>query len=145
MDLTAFELCKLASVVKHAQMPLHLNRKHHKYDPAYLDYGRSLHTQIRHHPKREGVQRAIGTGTLGAVLGALIAKTMSDDPKALITGALAGGVTGAVPGYQSGKHEAESENTRINFLRRRGITHPGELELLEKHVPAIAKVKEVDV
>jgi hypothetical protein len=131
MELTAYEFSKLASVVKAAQAqeaPPKKHRQHKTYDPAYLDYSKALTTQLRHKPEREGAKRALGTGALGVVLGALLARSLSDDPRALLAGAVGGGAVGAIPGYRSGKSEAESENTRINFLRRQGITRPGELE-----------------
>jgi hypothetical protein len=132
MELTAYEFTKLASVIKTAQTqeaPPKKKTRHRKtYDPAYLDYSKALTTQLRHRPEQAGAQRALGTGALGVVLGALLAKSLSDDPRALLAGAVGGGAIGAIPGYRSGKSEAESENTRINFLRRQGITRPGELE-----------------
>ena len=129
MELSVYELSKLASVVKVAQeLPARKSRHRKHYDPAYLDYSKALTTQLRHKPAQEGAKRALGTGALGVVLGALLAKSLSDDPRALMAGAIGGGALGAVPGYRSGKSEAESENTRINFLRRQGINRPGELE-----------------
>ena len=133
MDLNIYEFSKLASVIKRAQLLPSTPRRRHRrqYDPAYLDYSKALTTQLRHKPEHAGVHRALGTGALGVVLGALLAKSLSDDPKALIAGALAGGAIGGIPGYRSGKAEAASENTRINFLRRQGITRPGELEKMK--------------
>ncbi len=96
---------------------------------AYPRYDRSLVSQRRQHPVRSGMIRGAETGLTGAALGALIARVISDRPRDMAIGGLAGGLLGAVPGYMSGKQEAESENSRLLFLRRRlGINEPGELE-----------------
>lgn len=105
---------------------------------AYPDYTKSLVNQRRQDPHEAGKSRAIRTGLTGAVLGALLARLMSDKPGAVLTGAAAGGVAGAIPGYKSGKREAESDYSKILFLRRRmGINEPGEYEALLRH-PGLA-------
>jgi hypothetical protein len=111
---------------------------------AYPSYSRSLTTQFQEDPQAAGVRRGLGTGALGAILGALAGKLIKpSDPWAAGAGALAGGVIGGVPGYYSGKQEALSDYSRLLFLRRLGITRPGELEaLLQKEPEATKKVLE---
>ena len=106
---------------------------------AYPDYGKSLSHQRHRDPAAAGRQRAVGTGITGAAIGALIARTITDNRAAVAAGAGLGGAAGAALGYQSGKGEADSDYSRVLFLRRRmGINEPGELEALLKH-PAMAR------
>jgi hypothetical protein len=144
--ITAYELTRLAGVIKAAQqMPplppvVRKRRRSGSGDGAYLDYSKSLRSQTRRNPEAEGAKRALVTGALGTVLGALAGRMMTregDDRKKMLLGALAGGALGGIPGYMSGKQEAVSENTRLNFLRRLGITRPGELESMESYSPEI--------
>ena len=100
-------------------------------DP-YPDYGRSIVSQNVVDPQAAGGARALKTGLLGAVLGALATRMMSDDPGNVVLGGLGGGVLGAIPGYYSGKNQAESDKTRLLALRRLGIQTPGELEFAEQ-------------
>ena len=98
---------------------------------AYPDFTKSLVSQRRKSPGAAGIERAGKTGVTGAVLGALVARIVTDNPVAVAGGAVAGGVAGAVPGFISGKREAESDYGRLLFLRRRAdINDPGELETL---------------
>jgi hypothetical protein len=79
---------------------------------------------------------------LGAILGALAARLISNKPAAVGTGAALGGVAGAIPGFISGRNEALSDYSRLLFLRRRlNINDPGELEALLRH-PELASVRE---
>jgi hypothetical protein len=104
---------------------------HKQIDAAYPDYSKSIVTQYHKSPALAGATRAVGTGTLGAILGALIARLASNKPGAVGTGAAAGGALGAIPGFVSGRNEAESDNSKSRFLRRRmGINEPGELEFV---------------
>ena len=112
---------------------------------AYPDYARSLVTQTRRDPLAAGLIRGAGTGTLGAVLGALIARLATRDPKKVGGGALAGGLLGAVPGFLSGKREALSDYSRLLFLRRLGIRRPGELEALIKYPETTEDITEEGV
>ena len=135
MKLTSTELIGLTSLMKAAQMPPQFAaaKKKHKTDQlgaAYPDYSKSLLTQMETSPRAAGARRALSTGALAAILGGLIGKMVSDKPSAVGGGMLAGGALGAIPGYVSGKHEAESEKSRLLFLRRLGISRPGELEAL---------------
>lgn len=101
---------------------------------AYPNYNKSLVTQRHKSPVGTGLSRGLQTGTVGAVLGAVIARMLSNKPTTIAGGALAGGALGAVPGFVSGKNEAESDNSRLLFLRRRmGINEPGELDALLQH------------
>ena len=148
MNLNVNEFEKLAGIVKAAledtpNKPPSRHRKHKRYDPAYLDYSKALSTQQKRSPTAEGLKRGLGTGALGVVLGALAAKMVSDNPKVMAGGAALGGLAGAIPGFQSGRSEARSENTRINFLRRLGISRPGELEAIQQYDPNVtADVRE---
>lgn len=145
MKLTMNEIVELGRVVKAAQtfdydptagdMPTGPRKppkkKGHLYNmmrAAYPDYGKSLVSQRRKDPHVAGVERGIGTGVTGAVLGALIASVLSRKPGAIATGALAGGALGGIPGYISGRAEAKSDYTKLLALRRLGIQSPGEYE-----------------
>lgn len=101
---------------------------------AYPNYNKSLVTQRHKSPMQAGAGRAAETGLTGAVLGALIARMLSKKTKHVAGGAALGGLLGAIPGYASGVNEAESDNSRLLFLRRRmGINEPGELEAMLQH------------
>lgn len=105
---------------------------------AYPAYDRALVTQLRRDPRAAGLARAAGTGSLGAILGAVAARLISNRKEAIGAGAVIGGLVGAVPGYQSGRDEALSDYSRLLFLRRRmNVNDPGELEALLRH-PQIA-------
>ena len=106
---------------------------------AYPDYSKSLVHQRHADPVAAGITRGLGTGLTGAALGALVARIVSSRPEVVGGGALAGGALGAGLGYNSGKREADSEYSKLLFLRRRmGINEPGEHEALMKH-PALAR------
>ena len=108
-------------------------RKRRVLPSAYPDYAKSLVTQNRRNPTASGAIRGAGSGALGAVLGALIARMATKDPKLVAGGAAAGGITGAIPGFISGRNEAESDYSRLLFLRRLGVRRPGELEALVRY------------
>lgn len=122
------------SLFKEAQVA---HKPPHRSKPqmvAYPDYTKSLVTQRRQNPAKAGLTRAGQTGLTGAVLGALVARLMSAKPQNIAAGALAGGAVGAVPGFISGKRQAESDYSKLLFLRRRaGINDPGELDALLQH------------
>ena len=108
---------------------------------AYPDYGKSLVHQTKRDPHTAGLLRGIGTGLTGAAAGALIARMLTKNPLA-ITGmaGLAGGAAGML-GYDSGKREADSDYSRILFLRRKlGINDPGELETLLKNPELLERI-----
>ena len=144
MKVTSDELIGLASLVKAAQIPPQLAmHKKHKTDPlagSFPDYGRSLAVQFEEHPRLAGAKRALTTGMLSSILGGLIGRMISDKPAVVAGSALAGGALGAIPGYVSGKREAESDKSRLMFLRRLGITRPGELEILMQHPELVERV-----
>lgn len=104
----------------------------HKPTEAYPSYSRALITQYKPHPHRRGLVRGLETGVLGAILAALAARMVTDRPGLVAGSAGIGGLAAALPGYQSGKQEALSDYSRLLFLRRLGITRPGELEALLK-------------
>lgn len=101
---------------------------------AYPDYTKSLVMQRHKSPTLAGIERGAQTGVTGAVLGALIARVLSDKLPVVAGGAALGGALAAVPGFNSGKREAQSDYSRLLFLRRRmGINEPGELDALLRH------------
>lgn len=129
-----------------SNLPTHKAPPRHKPTMrAYPDYSKSLATQRHAHPIAAGLARASGTGTAGAVLGALIARLISDKPNNVIAGAVGGGVAGAVPGFISGAREAESNYSKMLFLRRKlGINEPGELDVMLQSptlVPGVTEKK----
>ena len=139
MQLTMDEAVFMARLVKAGQAaekeesePKPKRKKPKRTKPdftaAYPDYSRSLVTQRRRKPVVAGAQRALGTGSIGAVLGALIARLLGGDAKATLAGAASGGVLGGVPGYISGSEQAKSDYTKLLALRRMGIQTPAEYE-----------------
>jgi hypothetical protein len=141
MKITLDELYGLAGVVKFAQeKPLEKRRKEPEYSAAYPSYSRSLVSQLHEDPASAGRRRGLATGALGAILGALATRIATDRPELVAAGGLGGGLLGAIPGYQSGKQEAQSENSRRLFLRRLGISRPGELEALIRKYPEAEKL-----
>ena len=139
MQLKGHELVALAGILKAAQIAVAKGEKDDKpkkqksrpkFTEAYPSFSRSILGQVAHEPRKAGFRRAAGTGAVGAILGALAARILSDNPALVGAGALGGGVLGAVPGYISGTGEAESGRSKLLFLKRLGITRPGELEAL---------------
>lgn len=145
MKITVDEMLALAGVVKAAQAveekAKEKRRKDPEYSAAYPSYSKSLVSQLHEDPAAAGRRRALGTGALGAILGALATRLVTDNPWLVAGGGAAGGLLGGVPGYASGKQEAMSENSRRLFFRRLGISRPGELEaLIRKYPEAAGKV-----
>lgn len=140
MKISTTEFVALGQIMKAAQaaqkgvLPPWLDKSRQKApDPAYPDYGKSITGQMKQNPITSGLKRGLGTGALGAVLGALAARMLSDDPVKVLAGAGVGGAIGAVPGFSSGKREAESDYSRLLYLRRLGIHHPGQMEVAMKY------------
>lgn len=128
-----------SEMVKTAQFQAGQKRSKPK-NLAYPRYDRSLVSQRHKDPMTTGLIRGTETGITGAALGALIARVVSGRAKDVGIGAALGGVVGAIPGYISGNQEAESENSKLLFLRRRlGINEPGELETVLQN-PRLAAV-----
>jgi len=141
MKITPNELYGLASLIKVAQeKPPEKKRKEPEYSAAYPSYSKSLVSQLHENPTGAGLRRGLTAGTLGAILGALATRIATDRPELIAAGGLGGGLLGAIPGYQSGKQEAQSENSRRLFLRRLGISRPGELEALIRKYPEAEKM-----
>jgi len=109
---------------------------------AFPDYSRSLVTQTRTHPVAGGIGRGLSAGTLGAILGALGTRVATEDPKKIGVGAGLSGLLGALAGYYSGSREAESDYSRLLFLRRLGIDRPGELEALLRYPETTKEITE---
>jgi hypothetical protein len=147
MKVDCRELLALASVVKRAQVAPTLgsplsripHRKKVDMTSAYPSYGKSLLSQLEEDPTAAGGQRGLAMGALGTVLGALAARIMSDNPYVVGAGGLAGGGLGAYAGFRSGEQESASERSRLLFLKRLGVTRPGELEALINRYPEAAK------
>lgn len=128
-----------SEMVKTAQFQAGQKRSKPK-NLAYPRYDRSLVSQRHKDPMTTGIIRGTETGITGAALGALIARVVSGRAKDVGIGAALGGVAGSIPGFISGKQEAESENSKLLFLRRRlGINEPGELETVLQN-PRLATV-----
>lgn len=101
----------------------------HRHMAAYPDYTKSLANQRYRSPGKAGLERGIQTGITGAVLGALIARVMSDRLGTVAAGAGIGGLAGGIAGFNSGKQQAESDYSKLLFMRRRmGVNEPGELD-----------------
>lgn len=99
-------------------------------EPA-MRYDRALISQRKQDPTTAGVRRATYSGAMGAAMGAVLMRAITNSKQRVGVGAALGGAAGAGLGYVSGKNDAESENSRLLFLRRRlGINEPGELEML---------------
>lgn len=109
-----------------------------KLTDVYPDYGRSIVSQQKRNPTEAGIRRGLSTAALGAILSALIARTLTNDPRIVGAGALAGGLASSIPGYISGSEEAKSDYTKLLALRRLGIQTPSEYESALKF-PALAK------
>lgn len=99
----------------------------------FPDYGKSIVTQGKGDPQTAGLIRGAGTGVLGAILGALGARTLDATPGDTALAAILAGLLTGTAGYQSGKRERESDNTRLLALRRLGIETPGEQEFSEEY------------
>ena len=116
-------------------------RRHAPHMAAYPDYTKSLAHQRYKSPVMAGIERGAQTGVTGAVLGALIARIVTDRLPAVAAGAGIGGLAAAVPGFRAGKQQAESEHSRMLFLRRRlGVNEPGELDALLQHPDAMSSL-----
>lgn len=149
MKISATEFVALGQIMKAAAFepgatpPWLAKRKHNSPDAAYPDYAKSITGQMKQNPTVAGIQRGAGAGALGAVLGALATRMLSDDPRKVLAGAGLGGVVGAGAGFSSGKREAGSDYSRLLYLRRLGIHHPGQMEVAMKYpeLTALAKAK----
>ena len=109
----------------------HVPPHHHAKMVAYPDYNKSLIQQRHPHPVQEGAHRAVQTGLSGAALGGLVARMLTQDPKKIGLAAGAAGLASAVPGFVSGHNQAESDYSKLLYLRRRlGVKDPGELDAL---------------
>ena len=104
----------------------------------FPDYSKSLVTQNKSSPTMAGVLQGLGYGGIGTLLGALSGKLTEQDTNRTALLALLGGMLGAGGGFYSGKRQQESDNSRLNFLRRLGIDNPGELEALSEY-PGLAR------
>lgn len=139
MQLDMNEFVLLARIVKAAQAEdteskkkLRKDKKDKSTRPTlthvYPDYSKSIVSQQRKSPHAAGLRRSLGAGLTGSVLGALLARLLSNNPKAVIGGAVGGGLLGGIPGYISGSEEAKSDYTKLLALRRMGIQTPAEYE-----------------
>jgi len=107
---------------------------------SFPDYGRSLVTQHQADPQMAGLLRALGYGSVGAVLGAGAGKLGGLDTKRTMLASIIAGLLGGIPGYYSGKHDQASTNSKLLFLRRLGIDNPGELEAMETYPGMVNRI-----
>jgi len=148
MEVDVDQLLALASIVKYAaeeeeqKEPVKKKppRRRKRYTAAFPHYRRSLVEQYKQKPVVAGLKRGVGSGAIGAILGALIGKLTAGTGKATLGGAAAGGLLGAGVGVYSGAQDAKSDHSRLLSLRRAGIETPGELEMLMRH-PELLKAK----
>jgi len=145
MQLNGSEFVAIAGLLKRAQETKKKDapkakKKRPTFSAAYPAYSKSMLSQIPNEPRKAGLRRAAGTGSIGAILGAVAARLLSDNPRLVGGAALAGGLATGIPGYMSGKNEAESEHSKLLFLKRLGITRPGELETLLRNPEVADKV-----
>jgi hypothetical protein len=113
---------------------------------AFPDYSKSMISQRHRDPVASGLSTGFGSGVVGAALGIALARILGMKEKGMAVGGGVGALAGGIPGFISGKNEAESENSRMLFLRRRlGINDPGEYDALmrqsERPVATIQKSK----
>jgi len=114
-------------MIKLAQFEMMIKQARKRKAPEYVDYSKSLVSQLKPNPIKEGLKSGVGTGLTGAALAGLLAKSMTDNKKAIAASALLGSLLG-IPGYEAGKHDAQSEYSRLLYLRRLGLNRPGEYE-----------------
>lgn len=115
-------------------------RKRRQLPTAFPDYSRSLVTQNQADPRMAGILRALGYGTAGAAVGAGAGAVGGLDPKyTALASVIAALLTGGA-GYASGKHDQESLNSKLLFLRRLGIDNPGELEAMEAYPAMVNRI-----
>jgi hypothetical protein len=153
--LNVRQFAALASIVKASQditLPPALPRTYNfqrkpKHDPlagSFPAYDKSLLVQLSQDPQAAGRNRALGAGAISAIIAALITRVAAGkyakNPYVVGGAALGGGIAGAIPGYISGKREAESERSRLLFLRRLGVSRAGELETLMRYPELSGKV-----
>lgn len=111
----------------------------------YPDYGKSLVTQGKANPVFQGSLRGLGYGGIGALLAGGGARLAGADNRKAIMASILGGLLGTGLGFYSGKGEAESDNTKLLFLRRMGINNPGELEAASAYPTLARKLTEEGV
>jgi hypothetical protein len=113
-------------------------RKTRLFPEPFPDYSKSIVTQGKSSPTASGISQGLTYGALGAILGALSGRLTEQDTNRTALLSILGGMLGGTTGYQSGKHQRESENSRLFFLRRMGIDNPGELEAVSEY-PGLAR------
>ena len=105
---------------------------------AFPDYSKSLVSQEKSSPLASGLGQGLTYGSMGAILGALVGKLTDQDRNRALALSLLGGMLGGGAGFYSGKHQRESDNSKLYFLRRLGISSPGELEAMSNY-PGLAR------
>jgi hypothetical protein len=116
------------------------SRKKRTVPASFPDYGRSLVTQNQADPQMAGLLRALGYGTAGGVIGAGAGKLGGLDSKSTMLASIISALIAGVPGYYSGKHDQQSNNSKLLFLRRLGIDNPGELEAMEAYPNMVNRI-----
>jgi hypothetical protein len=107
---------------------------------AFPDYGKSLVSQEKSSPGVSGLGQGLTYGALGAVLGAVLGKLTDQDRKKMLLLSALGGALGGGAGFYSGKKQRESDNSRLFFLRRMGVSTPGELEAMSEYPGLVRKL-----
>lgn len=131
---------------KHNPVPPQLQHHHKPRMVSYPDYGKSLVAQRHPHPMQEGLQRGAQTAMTGAAIGALIARVLTDNPKAIAGTAAGMGAAAAIPGFISGRNQARSDYSNLLYLRSRlGISRPGELDALLQNPSVMQSMVDRDV
>lgn len=92
-----------------------------------VDYARSLVTQYRPDERRQGQHGAATGGVLGAALGAVLVRLLTERPDLVGAGAALGGAGGALIGRRVGRADAATEYSRLLGMRRLGLNSPAEL------------------
>lgn len=133
------KLLAVLDAVTLGALPGDRKRKRTRLTPEpYPDYGKSLVTQGKANPLFKGTLRGLGYGGIGALLGGGAARLMGADKQKAILASILAGAAGTGLGFLSGKGEAQSDNSKLLFLRRMGINNPGELDAATEY-PTLAR------
>jgi hypothetical protein len=108
-------------------------RRERQLPEAFPDYTKTITSQMQSSPEASGALRGLGTGAASAVLAALAAKVLDADDKQTALATLVSGLVGGGVGAYSGYNDRESENSRVRYLGRMGVSGPGELEIMSKY------------
>ena len=96
---------------------------------SYLEYNRSIVSQRKEDPTTKGLIRGAETGAIGAILAAILARIINDNPAIVAGSAGVGGLLAGIPGFISGRDEAISNYSKLLALRREGVNTPLEMNM----------------